>query len=214
MLVGDVGPVLGDEPSFVEDEDPIREREDLVELERDEQDGPALVPLLDEPPVHELDRSDVQAPRRLCGDEHARVTRDLPGDHQLLLVPAGERGGKRLRAAAANVELLQQTPSAAEEPLGKKPAELGVGLSTVVVEREVLRQIEVEDEPVPVPVLGDVPLARVEGAPCAAPGDVLAGDDNPPGGGPPQPRERVDELALAVPVDAGDADDLPGPDVE
>ena len=52
--------------ALVDDEDPVGEREDLVELERDEQDRPALVALLDEPPVDELDRADVEAARRLA----------------------------------------------------------------------------------------------------------------------------------------------------
>ena len=60
--------------ALVDDEDPVGEREDLVELERDEQDRAALVALLDEPPVHELDGAHVEPAGRLGGDQHARVS--------------------------------------------------------------------------------------------------------------------------------------------
>ena len=99
-----------------DDEDAVRERQDLLELERDEQDGAALVALLHEPAVHELDRPDVEAPRRLAGDEHPRVALDLAGDHDLLLVSAGEGRGERRRAAAAHVELLQQAARQRDQP--------------------------------------------------------------------------------------------------
>ena len=64
--------------------------EDLVELERDEQHRPALVALLDQPAVDELDRADVEPARRLGGDQHAWVAVDLAGEDHLLLVAARE----------------------------------------------------------------------------------------------------------------------------
>ena len=69
--------------------------EDLLELERDEQHAAALVALLDEPAVHELDRADVEAARRLRRDQHLRVAVDLAREHDLLLVAARERAGRR-----------------------------------------------------------------------------------------------------------------------
>ena len=67
------------------------ERQHLLELERDEQDRPALVSLLDEASVDELDRADVEPARRLGGDQHLRVALDLAREDHLLLVAAGER---------------------------------------------------------------------------------------------------------------------------
>ena len=80
--------------SLVHDEDAVGEREHLVELERDEQDRAALVALGDEPPVHVLDRADVEAARRLRRDQHVRVARDLARDDDLLLVAARERAAR------------------------------------------------------------------------------------------------------------------------
>ena len=51
----------------------------------------ALVALLDEPAVDELDRADVEAARRLRGDQHPRVALDLAREDDLLLVAARER---------------------------------------------------------------------------------------------------------------------------
>src|SRR5207253_1535127 len=88
LLFGHARRVLADDAALVDDEDPVGEREDLVELERDEQDGLALVALLDEAAVHVLDRADVETARRLRGDQHVRGARDLaaadddaPGRH-------------------------------------------------------------------------------------------------------------------------------------
>ena len=85
-----VGGNSPDDLAFEDDEDAIGEREDLLELERDEQDRPALVALLDQATVDELDRADVEPARRLGGDEHARIAVDLAGEDDLLLVAARE----------------------------------------------------------------------------------------------------------------------------
>src|SRR4051794_11729794 len=79
---------LADDPALVDDEDSVREREDLLELERDEEDGSAGVALLHEAAVDELDRAHVQTARRLGGDQHLRVAVDLAGENDLLLVAA------------------------------------------------------------------------------------------------------------------------------
>ena len=65
--------MLADDATFVHDEDAIREREHLVELQRDEQDRVARVALCDEPPVHVLDRTDIEPARGLRRDQNLRV---------------------------------------------------------------------------------------------------------------------------------------------
>src|SRR5581483_7238111 len=90
---------LADDLSFEHDEDPVGQPEHLVELERDEEDRPPLVALLDQPAVDELDRADVEAARRLRGDQHLRVAIDLAREDHLLLVAARELAGARQRTA-------------------------------------------------------------------------------------------------------------------
>ena len=123
LVLGDARSELADDLALVEHEDPVGEREDLLELERDEQHCAALVPLLDEPAVDELDRADVETARRLRRDQHLRVAVDLAREHDLLLVAAREATGERLRPAAANVELLQQAASLLRQALREEPAE-------------------------------------------------------------------------------------------
>ena len=147
---------------FVEDEDAVGEREDLLERERDKQDRPALVALLDEAAVDELGRTDVQAARRLGGEQDAWVAGDLACDDDLLLVSARERRGAGRRGAAADVELLQELTRAREQPLGLSQPKREAGALAVVVQAEVLCEGEVEDEAPALAVLGDVPDAGVE----------------------------------------------------
>ena len=93
---------------------------------------------------------------------------------------------------------------------------LRVGLVAVVVEREVLGEREVEDEPASLPVLGDVPDARPRRS--SPSGSAWLNSRPPttirPGLGVPEAREGVDQLGLPVVVDARDPDDLAGANLE
>ena len=161
--------MLADDLALVDDEDAVRERQDLVQLERDEQDRSALVALGDEPAVEVLDRADVEAARRLRGDQHLRVARDLAGRDDLLLVAARKAAGPRQRAAAADVELADQRCARARPAArGKSQPQLRVRRLRVVVEGDVLGDRELEHEPSALPVLGDVTDAGVEHLPRAS----------------------------------------------
>src|SRR5215211_8673745 len=109
--------------------------------------------------MDELDRADVQAPGRLCGDQRPWVARDFARDHDLLLIAAGECRRARPRPAAANVELLEQPSGPGDHASGPKPAELCERLLFVVVEGEVLGEREVEHQPAQMTVLGDMTQA-------------------------------------------------------
>ena len=208
LVLGDARSELAHDLALVDHEDPVGEREDLLQLERDEQYRTPLVALLDEAAMDELDRTDVEAARRLGRDQHLRVAIDLAREHDLLLIAAREATGERLRAAAADVELLQQPPRPLHQALRKEPAEARGGLMVVVVEGDVLRQREVEHEPAPLPVLRNVAEPRVEAVAAAVVGDVLVPDDDSPRFHLPEAGDGVDQLGLAVAVDAGEAHDL------
>ena len=159
--------------------------------------------------MDELDRADVETARRLRRDQHLRVAVDLAREDDLLLVAAGEAASERLRAAAAHVELLEQLARLLRQALREEPAEARGGRMVVVVQGDVLRQREVEHEPAPLPVLRDVAEPGVEAVAAALVGDVLVADQDPALRSPcRRPAMRVDQLGLAVAVDAGDADDL------
>src|SRR5262249_11280125 len=114
------------------------------ELERHEQDPQARVASGDELTVYKLDRTHVEATRRLRGEEHTRLPADLPREDDLLLIPSRERRRRCLRAAAAHVEALEKPSRARDERAREEPAMARVRRFLVVVEREVLREREVE----------------------------------------------------------------------
>ena len=82
------------------------------------------------------------------------------------------------------------------------------------MQRDVLRDRELEHEAAPLPVLRDVPDACVEGFPRVRRGEIVPGDRDTAALDLAQPGERVDQLGLPVSVDAGDADDLAGAHAE
>ena len=89
-----VGRQLGHDPALVDHEHAVGERADLLQLERDEQHAAAGVALLEQPPVDELDRADVEPARRLRGDRDLRLLGELARDDDLLLVAARQRAGR------------------------------------------------------------------------------------------------------------------------
>ena len=70
-----------------------------------------------EPRVDELDRADVDAARRLRGEQHLKVAPHLAGDDDLLLVAAGECARRQERIGGADVERLDLPPRVLEDPL-------------------------------------------------------------------------------------------------
>ena len=108
LLVGLLARQVGDDASLEHHEDAVGKRQDLGELGRDEQDGVALVALGEELAVDELDGADVDAARRLLGDQHRRAMGKLARDHDLLQVAAGERSDRQLFAGDPDVEARDQ----------------------------------------------------------------------------------------------------------
>ena len=109
-LVGLAGEALAGDAAVEHHDDPVRERLDLVELDRDEQDRLAAVAQRDDLLVDELDGADVDAARRLADQQHLGVALHLAGDDDLLLVAAGEVGGLEVAGRRADVEPLDARP--------------------------------------------------------------------------------------------------------
>jgi hypothetical protein len=70
--------------------------------------GDALVALGDDLVVDELDRADVDAARRLRGDQQLDRAAELARHHHLLLVAAGETAAVRVDAGGAHIEFFDQ----------------------------------------------------------------------------------------------------------
>ena len=83
-----------------------------------------------------------------------------------------------------------------------------------VAQVEVLGERELEYEPAPLAVLRDVADAGLEAGPGAVAGDRSALGDDGAARRLCETGDRLDQLTLPVPVDAGKADDLARPDLE
>ena len=95
-----------DDPAAEHDGHPVADRQDLVELGADDEDGGTGVPLLHHPPVDVLDGPDVEATGRLGGDHQLHGPGELPRHDHLLLVAARERARKGLDRRRADVVVL------------------------------------------------------------------------------------------------------------
>ena len=98
--------------------------QDLVELDRDQQDRLAGVAQRDEPAVDELDGADIDAARRLADEQQLGIALDLARQHDLLLVAAGEVGGlqpriRRPHVVSASICRWQRSRTLRRGPAGR-----------------------------------------------------------------------------------------------
>ena len=117
--------------------------------------------------VDELDRADVDAAGRLGGDEQAQVAAELAGEHDLLLVAAGEPADLGVDALRADVELLDLVAGEVGEGAALDVAASHERRAVAAVEHEVLGDRELADQAVLGAVLGHEADAGVEDAPHA-----------------------------------------------
>ena len=199
--------------ALVHDGDPVGQGVDLVELGRDDDHRDALVALLDDPAVHELDRPDVQAPGGLAGQQQPDPPAHLAGQDYLLLVAAGQGADRGIDRRGPDVKLVGQALRVLADGGQVHRDPPGVRRPVVGVQHEVVRHREVLDDPVLLPVFGDVGDACPQPVPGTGLGNVPGVQVHGPRGGP-QAHERLAELGLPVALHPGDAEDLPGPDLE
>ena len=105
---------------------------------------------------------DVEAACGLGSDQHARVVATSRAITTFCWFPPESAWRPVFGPAAADVELLEQPRGARDQPARAQPAEARVRRPVEVVEREVLGERELEDEPAPLAILGNVPDAGVE----------------------------------------------------
>src|SRR5215471_18970250 len=213
VLLGNRGRAERDDPALVHDGDTVGQGVDLVEFGRDDHHRHALVPLGHQAFVHELDRADVQAAGRLADDHQLDVPAHLPGDHDLLLVATGQRPGRRGGGLGPHVVLLDALDRRFLDRVEVQCDTGGIRRLVVDVEYEVVGDREVSHQAVLGTVLGDIADARVEPAAGRGVTQVGAVKQYRAGRGP-QAHQRLAQLGLAVPLDAGHTQDLAGPHLE
>ena len=207
--------VHADEGAAVDDADPVGQVEHLVELGGHEQHGGALVAHLDDAAVDELDRADVEAPRGLGHDQERRRRRcSSRAMITFCWLPPERLSTGTSGAGGADVEALHELERLAVDGGLVAEAAAGEGLPPEAVEHEVVGDAERPDEAVLVAVLGHVGHAQLEDVAGRGVGDVVAGDLDGAAHLGAHADERLDELALAVALHAGDAEDLTGAHLE
>ena len=156
-----------------------------------------------------LDGAHVQAACGLHRYDERLVAVDLAGDDGLLLIAAGHAARNRDRPlAGAHVILLDQLFGVLA---GFVEADEAVALELRLLEtlqNQVLLQREVQNQAVLVPVLGNMAHARVAALPDGGVGDIVPTEGDLAAGRLFQPGQGIDQVGLAVAVDARDAHDL------
>ncbi len=132
----------------------IAEGKGFVEIGSDEKDGGAAVGGGAQFVVNEPGRFDVEAARRLGGDDDLRLPLQLAGQDDFLLVASGERAGTLHRRLRTDVESLDERGCSLRRFAGP-PARLG--------QCDVLGNGHLGNQPVARAVLGDVRDMSAEG---------------------------------------------------
>ncbi len=157
-------------------------------------------------PDHRLG-ADVDTASGMCGDQYLGLGGHLASDDQLLLVATRQGERRHVDARGAHVELVDDGVRSGLGTGDVEPRTLGERPPMVVAERGVLPQREPEDEAVLLTVLGDVADAGVAAFAGGEVGDVVAVEAHGTRRRQ-QTDERAHQLALSVPLHAGDTDDL------
>ena len=163
--IGRAGRQLG-QRALVHDEDPVVERQDLVQVLADQQHGGAALGRLEQERVHLLDRRDVEAARRRPRDEHARARAELARDHDLLQVAAREV--VRLLVGPGRLDLERLDRLHAVRPHRREPQERPARVRAERLECEVHRDREARSDAGAEAVLGHIADPGLERRPRVA----------------------------------------------
>ena len=204
-----LGVEFTDDLAFVHDEDAVGEVHDLVQFQADEQHGRAAVALGHDLLVDILDGADVQAAGGLHRNQQLGVFVDLAGDDGFLLVAArhAARDGDAALAAAHVVLFDQTVRVGAHGRLLDEAMVLELRLP-VALQHHVFLQRVVQHKAVLVAVFGDMAHAVLRALADGGVGDVRAAQRDAAAAGLFKAGQAVDELGLAVALDARQADDL------
>src|SRR4051812_38074502 len=102
---------LTHDPPLADDEDPIAEVHDLVEIKGDQKDATSFVTLRDQLAMNELDGPDVEPARRLHRQQRVRLAMQFARDDELLLIASRQGAGESVWRWGADVEGAHQTLS-------------------------------------------------------------------------------------------------------
>ena len=163
-----------------------------------------------------LDGAHVQTPGRLDRDQQLRVLVDFPGDDGLLLVAAGHTAGRGDGAlTGADVILFDQPVGVVSDILSAQEAGLvGKLRLKIPLEYQVVLQRVVQHQAMLVPVLRNMAHTQKRTLPDGSLCNILSAELHGAAHHRLQAGNAVHQLRLAVAVDAGNADDLAGANLE
>ena len=198
---------MAHQSAAIEHDDTVSHVDEFVELRRDQQHAGASATCCADLAVHRLDRTDVEATCRLCGEqEHQTVRADLAAQNGLLLVAAGQAAEGHVGPGGAHVEAFHQFQGRAAQRGAVEQAE---ALETVEpVQRQVLGQAHAGDAAHSMAVFGHhADACGGKGLRCR-PGHVLPAHEEAAVAGRRHTRQCGRQFRLAVAFDASHADDL------
>src|SRR3989442_8291135 len=97
LAVRPIRPPFEEDPTFLDDIQPLRERLGLIEVVRGEEDRAALSRQISQDIPHRATSERVEPDRRLIQEEERRLRRQDRGHHRTLLLPARQGHGKAIR---------------------------------------------------------------------------------------------------------------------
>ena len=197
-------------PARCHHEHPIGDGEDLVEVVGHEQHSAATVAHRKQLLEDEAGCGDVQPTAGVHGDHQVRLVCQLAGEHRFLLVPPDNSparwpGPDDLTSNRASDSAHSARALAVQQAAPNQAALLPAA------EVDVLPQRQSQGEPVEMPVLGNPghmhgAVVRPAAGPVLEPYFASVGTAHP--------GDHLDDLPLAVPIDAGHTNDLAGPHLE
>ena len=203
---------FGDDAARHEHDDAIADVEEFVEIRGDHEYPGSTGARFAQRRPNELRRRDVEAAGRLRGDDQRRGGIDFAGENHLLRVASGERAGGLVDRVVAHVPAVERGTAFGAQPAWIDRAQhLARGQHAG---RPVLPERARQAQPF------DVALERNDAQPARAPLEqrrvrhVETAEVQLSGFEAREAGQRVDQGALAVPLDAGDADDLAPADAQ
>src|SRR4051812_17844710 len=204
----------GREAAGVDDRDAVAEREQLVQVLGNDEDGRPAGGEVEQCLVDRGGGRGVDAPGRLGDDQHVGVLHDLAADDELLQVAAREAGGRVRDAGGADVEALHDLAREGRDARAADQPAAGEALALPAAEQRVVDERERADGAVAVALLRHVAQAQPAPGRGAEVADRAAVEADRVGGPGALARQRGQQLALPVAGYAGHAQHLAGAQLE
>ena len=205
--------LFADHPTAKQNQDAISDRNQLIELARNQEHADAAVSRLSYSLVDRGDGANVQPPRRLrCEKKDQRRDRQFARENRLLLIAAGEARHSRLGTRAANVIALHQRFGSLHHRGALKEAKPGE--PPKAAEKKASAMVIARMQPTACRSSGTIPTPAAVIVAGFAPVISVSLTKILPDEGDSQSGQEVAELALTIALHAGKPDDLAGANLD